>query len=250
MDLPMASPHLVSSGILVSRFCPRWKPLVRYTSHLCCVSRAQLSTRTRKDSALCTWPVCQAEPLPLVPASNSAAPIGPSQTIAMVEGRGQGEPVRLSTSPLLSDALVSSPASLLDSGVGQREGEAQRPCPSQGCRSLSSQDFEAIHSAKNPQYKIPPHLRRGEKSETTQARGRLLWRECRPFDLGPARASEGHQGVESRGSICPLLMKHLWLSQLTPIQAAAEDPQHRNPGLAASPWVARLWKKRVQPGLC
>lgn len=92
-----ACPHLVSSGTLVLRSCPYWQVLVRSPSHLYCVSRAQFCT------------TC--------PSQNHDA--------GLVEGRRLSEAlVELSTSPLLSNILVSSPTSLRNPEMGHRKGES------------------------------------------------------------------------------------------------------------------------------
>lgn len=92
-----AWPHLVSSGTLVLRSCPYWQVLVRSPSHLYCVSRAQFCT------------TC--------PSQNHDA--------GLVEERRLSEAlVALSTSPLLSNILVSSPTSLRNPEMGHRKGES------------------------------------------------------------------------------------------------------------------------------
>lgn len=128
-----AWPHLVSSGTLVLRSCPYWQILVRSPSHLYCVSRAQFCT------------TC--------PSQNHDA--------GLVEGRRLSEAlVELSTSPLLSNILVSSPTSLRnpEMGLSVKRRKPRNPVPSLCYRSPSSQDPEASDSAKNPPCKILPHL--------------------------------------------------------------------------------------------
>lgn len=127
----------------------------------------------------------------------------------------------LSTSPLLSNALVSSPASLLNLGWATGKPNPIYPCAVGLCPHKTLQPMSLL----NPQYEILVHQEKVGESETNtiSKQGSSFWRSVEFWVWSPARSSRT-RGRQHRSHL--LLNKRLWLFSYTqdPVSCWASPP--------------------------